>query len=259
MKKMLEAVFTVITSLLLMTPSVVLSQSTTPEPSYFTSTYKVLATPDQIIAPNGTSIAGQCGAYAVFELMINVDLNVLCYNVTTYNLALPYLDASSTHIHQASKGKYGPNVLDLNNPNVDVSDLYKEIFDCITPSDNSVLKSIESTPAEYSVDIHTSLFVEGAVRGSLSASTNQPQCNTNDKQCNVLDPGRLEKPWSQTNTAFLQCYNPATHVCIQSPNSPAYFLCPVTANKACGRACYNEDNYSCTIQTDWIDSYLQVK
>ena len=47
-------------------------------PFYFTSTYSVVATPDQVI--NGTTVTpGEPGAVGYYNYGINADLGVICY------------------------------------------------------------------------------------------------------------------------------------------------------------------------------------
>jgi len=48
-------------------------------PFYFTSTYLVTATPDQVINSTGTPTPGQPGAIGYFNYGINSDLDVICY------------------------------------------------------------------------------------------------------------------------------------------------------------------------------------
>jgi len=47
-------------------------------PFYFTSTYAVIATPDQVINGN-TSAPGEPGAIGLYDYGINSDLEVICY------------------------------------------------------------------------------------------------------------------------------------------------------------------------------------
>lgn len=77
---------------------------------YFDAEYYVKATPDEVIANNGTAVRGQPGAKGIFKYGINVHENTICYNITlsgvTGNYSSPAITA--THIHQADKGKAGP-------------------------------------------------------------------------------------------------------------------------------------------------------
>lgn len=46
---------------------------------YFDAEYVVKATPDQVIANNGTAVSGQPGAKGIFKYGINVHENTICY------------------------------------------------------------------------------------------------------------------------------------------------------------------------------------
>lgn len=66
-----------------------------PSPFYFTSTYQVVATPDQVI--NGTTpTPGEPGAIGYFNYGININLDVICY------VSLPSLSLSSANIPRTS-------------------------------------------------------------------------------------------------------------------------------------------------------------
>ena len=77
---------------------------------YFDAEYYVKATPDQVIANNGTAVPGQPGARGIFKYGINVPENTICFNITlsgvTGNYSSPAITA--THIHQAARGSAGP-------------------------------------------------------------------------------------------------------------------------------------------------------
>ena len=54
------------------------SDSSVPGPFFFTSTYQVVATPDQVI--NGTTrTPGEPGAIGYYNYGINSELDVICY------------------------------------------------------------------------------------------------------------------------------------------------------------------------------------
>lgn len=251
------------------------AQNIANEPDSFTSTFTVLATPDQVVGQNGI-IPGQPCASAVFTLRINSELDILCYNVTTFQLHPPYKSAArtATHIHQEKTGLTGPPRIALKNPDVELGNGYRSSAECIRApfvtginstdgidtgsASKFVLKSIEANPSDFAVDIHTCACISGAVRGTILPNVLQPPCSAQDEVCQVLDPGRLELPWAATNKPFAQCFNPSTHVCVKPPNSPGFFLCPNTANQACGRACFDSSIYTCKPSNiNWLQSVLQ--
>lgn len=56
-----------------------------PSPFHFTSTYAVIASPNEVINTTGSAVPGQPGAIGYFNYGINSDLDVICY------VRLPFL------------------------------------------------------------------------------------------------------------------------------------------------------------------------
>ncbi|KAK5057480.1 hypothetical protein LTR84_011480 [Exophiala bonariae] len=153
-------------------------------PFYFTSTYAVIATPDQVI--NGTvATPGEPGAVGIYNYGINSDLEVICYNITLGGVTGNYQSAAktATHIHQAVKGASGPPRIALPNP-LPISDdptVIRRSVGCLTgPFTTGILangtdtgagfslKQIEANPAGFFTDAHTVKYVPGVVRGQLA-------------------------------------------------------------------------------------------
>jgi hypothetical protein len=80
------------------------------KPFYFTSTYSVFATPDQVVNATNAFTGGLAGALGYFNYGINSYENVICYNITLENFRGNYSSpaTTATHIHQGPKGKSGP-------------------------------------------------------------------------------------------------------------------------------------------------------
>lgn len=76
----------------------------------FTSTYKVWATPDQVVNTNNTFTGGLPGAKGLYKYGINSDENVICFNITLKGFRGEYQSpaVTATHIHEAPQGKSGP-------------------------------------------------------------------------------------------------------------------------------------------------------
>jgi hypothetical protein len=53
-----------------------------PSPFYFTSTYKIVATPDQVVDANNTITGGLEGALGYYNFGVNSYENTICYNIT---------------------------------------------------------------------------------------------------------------------------------------------------------------------------------
>ena len=86
----------------------------------FTSTFHVLATPDQVV--NGTTnpvfTGGLEGAQATYDFGINVDLDLICYNIRLTGFRGEYQSPArtATHVHEAARGRNGPPRLAFPNP-----------------------------------------------------------------------------------------------------------------------------------------------
>lgn len=86
----------------------------------FTSTYRVVARPDQVV--NGTDnpvfTGGLPGAVGFYDLGINTDMDMICYNIRLVNYRGGYESAAATatHIHEAAAGQNGPPRIAFPNP-----------------------------------------------------------------------------------------------------------------------------------------------
>src|SRR4051794_19825852 len=69
-----------------------------------------------------------------------------------------------------------------------------------------------------------------------------------DNLCYVYDPITTGNPTQAVPT----CYHPLELVC-----TVTNFLCPPSAQYACGRACFDASQYSCHVDTSvWFNSVL---
>lgn len=90
-------------------------------------------------------------------LRVNSGLGRICYRLTVANLDGTVVAA---HIHKAPAGANGPIVVPLEAP-VDGSS------EACATVDRALAKDIRKNPDEYYVNVHTSVFEDGAVRGQL--------------------------------------------------------------------------------------------
>lgn len=155
----------------------------------FSSTYSVLATPDQVVNGTGTATTptgGLPGARGVFVYGIMSSTNTICYNIAITGFQGTYqsLARTATHIHEAAVGAAGPPRITLPNPVlIDTTQpLSKRIsVGCVRgPFTTGVLangvdtgygfqvRQIERNPSGFFTDIHSSLAVPGAVRGQIA-------------------------------------------------------------------------------------------
>jgi hypothetical protein len=156
-------------------------------PFTFTSTYEVIATPEQVVDMNNTFTGGLKGAKGLYKLGINSKENVICYNITLTGFQGDYQSpaATATHIHEAVKGKAGPPRIAFPNP-IEISYGVRRSIGCIqgtkdgfvtgtnspaTGRDNGFgfnVKQIEDNPKGFFADVHSSKAVPGAVRGQIA-------------------------------------------------------------------------------------------
>lgn len=148
----------------------------------FTSTYRIEATPDQVVGPDGFT-GGLEGAFGTYDIGLNSFTNTICYNITIFNFRGDYQSAAdtSTHIHEAAAGETGPPRIAFPNPVVVGDDRRVSIGCLMGPFTTGIenddgedtgaafnVGQIEANPAGFFADVHSSLAVPGAVRGQLA-------------------------------------------------------------------------------------------
>ncbi|EFQ83557.1 hypothetical protein HMPREF0063_11220 [Aeromicrobium marinum DSM 15272] len=154
-------------------------------PATFTSAFIANGTPDQVFMGSEPA-PGQPGATGTFKFLINTDLDVICWDMTTNGVDNDFVGASpaktANHLHDAPAGMQGP-------PRIAFPDLTGD-GDTLTSSGCSAgpftthapgnpneagsstgfeLSDIEEDPSGYYANIHTNDFRPGAVRGQLVA------------------------------------------------------------------------------------------
>jgi hypothetical protein len=98
-------------------------------------------------APQGTGTA---------TITLDDAANTVCYQLTYTGISKP----TAAHIHTGAKGVAGPVAVDFN---------YTKNGDkgCV-PADPTTLKQIRDDPAGHYVNVHTSEYPKGAIRGQLA-------------------------------------------------------------------------------------------
>ncbi|KAI4250195.1 MAG: hypothetical protein L6R40_000367 [Gallowayella cf. fulva] len=87
---------------------------------HFTSTYHILATPDQVV--NGTTnpvlTGGLPGCQATYDFGINAALDLICYSIKLTGFKGEYQSPAktATHVHEGAQGRNGPPRLAFPNP-----------------------------------------------------------------------------------------------------------------------------------------------
>jgi hypothetical protein len=99
--------------------------------------------------PDGTGFA---------RLTLNSGLGEVCWTITASDITLP---ATAAHIHAAPAGENGDIVVTLSPP-----DENGNASGC-TSADRGLVKDIRKNPAQYYVNVHTTDYPGGAIRGQL--------------------------------------------------------------------------------------------
>jgi glucose/arabinose dehydrogenase len=93
------------------------------------------------------------------SLRINPGQQRICFQIRVSDITLP---ATAAHIHEAPVGQPGPVVVGLTPPNANGAS-----EGCVTAKQEIIVAILEN-PANYYVNVHTSDFPAGAVRGQLA-------------------------------------------------------------------------------------------
>jgi len=102
--------------------------------------------------PNGSGTA---------RITVNVGQGEVCFSLSVTGIVLP---ATGAHIHVGEVNAFGGVVVALQSPGATGTS-----SGCVS-ADADLLKQIVSNPAGYYVNVHSTEFPAGAIRGQLSAS-----------------------------------------------------------------------------------------
>jgi hypothetical protein len=87
------------------------------------------------------------------------DQSAVCYQVAVSGITLP---AIAEHIHKGAAGTNGPVVI----PFSTAPDATGYAAGCVT-ADPAIIQAVIANPAGYYVNVHTTDFPNGAIRGQL--------------------------------------------------------------------------------------------
>jgi hypothetical protein len=103
--------------------------------------------------PDGTGTA---------SIVVTPTLNQVCWSISVAKITLPAIGA---HIHQGAAGVAGPIVVALSNP-----DAHGVANGCVGGVSATLIAAILDHPSGYYVNVHTTDFPNGAVRGQLTGN-----------------------------------------------------------------------------------------
>jgi hypothetical protein len=90
----------------------------------------------------------------------------ICWSIAVQNVVTP---AAAAHIHEAPAGQNGPIVVPLSAP-----DLNGTAIGCTTPVEEGLLGRLVENAAGFYVNVHTTDFPAGSVRGQLEGGFGPP-------------------------------------------------------------------------------------
>ena len=110
----------------------------------------------QVSSLQAIGLAGDSDASGLVELTVDPGSRRICYDFSVARLATPLM----AHIHKGSAEGIGPSVVTLfTGPGGDLSD-------CLTWTEKW-LTEIVANPSEFYVNLYTTEYPEGALRGQL--------------------------------------------------------------------------------------------
>ena len=101
------------------------------------------------------------------QVTINVRKQKLCFTLVVLDITLP---TAAAHIHDGGAGEAGPIVVTLKAPEEVAGSGIGLATGCVKELDRPLLRDIKANPADYYINVHTSDFPGGAVRGQLEAA-----------------------------------------------------------------------------------------
>ncbi|MGZ8600839.1 MAG: CHRD domain-containing protein [Actinomycetota bacterium] len=108
---------------------------------------------------------GDADGIGVAQIRINVPKSKVCFTLVAIDITLP---AAAAHIHEGAADVAGPVVVTLAPP-VEIGTSGVGLSNgCVGDQPKALLRSIRRSPGDFYVNVHTSDFPDGAIRGALS-------------------------------------------------------------------------------------------
>lgn len=108
---------------------------------------------------------GDADAFGAAEIKVNVKKEKVCFTLVVVDLTLP---TAAAHIHQGAAGVAGDIVVTLEAPAEIAGSGIGLATGCVGGQSKPLLRDIKNNPDQYYVNVHTSDFPDGAVRGQLA-------------------------------------------------------------------------------------------
>jgi hypothetical protein len=112
------------------------------------------------VSKDGKAAAGDEDGKGAASLSLDPEAGTLCFGVVVNNIDGPV----AAHIHQGKAGHNGPVVVPLKAPD---GGNPGAVSGCIENVDRALLHAIHAHPWAYYVNIHTSAYPDGAIRGQI--------------------------------------------------------------------------------------------
>ena len=112
------------------------------------------------VSDEGDASVGDTDGRGSATVLINQAQGTLCFGITVSGLSTP----QAAHIHRAVAGVNGDIVVGLTPPTAGNPG---SASGCVTGVAPAILKAIKLTPSLFYVNVHTTDFPAGAVRGQL--------------------------------------------------------------------------------------------
>lgn len=101
------------------------------------------------------------------EVKVNVRKQKVCFALVVLDITLP---AVAAHIHEGEAGVAGPVVVTLKAPEEVAGTGIGLATGCAKQLAKPLLRDIKANPGNYYINVHTSDYPGGAVRGQLEAA-----------------------------------------------------------------------------------------
>lgn len=112
------------------------------------------------VGTDGSANAGDTNARGSATILVDAGRGIVCFGITVSGIGEPV----AAHIHRASTGVNGNIIVTLTPPTTGNPGASSG---CVSGLGRGLLNSIKTAPAGFYVNVHTTDFPNGAIRGQL--------------------------------------------------------------------------------------------